>query len=144
MKKLILLAAIVLTAATSFGRDVNNRKVQSAFDRLFAAAANVTWYELSDNYMAKFTLNARKITAHFDRSGNLLATSRMISDAELPTLVINRLIRKYPDQKIHNIVEYAVEGATYYAITLESGTHWTNLRADSFGEITVLKKLQKA
>ncbi|MBO9152252.1 hypothetical protein ACFOTA_08545 [Chitinophaga sp. GCM10012297] len=144
MKKLLLLAAIVLTAAASFGRDVHNRKVQFAFDRAFAGANNVSWYELSDNYMAKFTLNSRKITAHFDRAGNLLATSRIISDAELPTQVINKLIRKYPNQKIHTIVEYAVEGSTYYALTIESGTHWTTLRADSFGEITMLTKLTKA
>ncbi|WP_123864802.1 hypothetical protein [Chitinophaga barathri] len=143
MKKLILLAAIVLTAATSFGRDIS-RKVQVAFAQEFAGAANVNWYEVDNNYMAKFTLNARKITAHFDKDGNLIATSRLISDVELPYDVITRLIRKYPDQKINNIVEYVVDGNTFYSIVLEGETHWTTLKSNTSGDIILLKKLQKA
>lgn len=144
MKKLILFAAIVLSAAASFGRDIDNRKMRLAFDRVFAGATDVRWYETDNNYMAKFTLKARKVTAHFDKDGTLIATSRIISDSELPLDVISTLIRKYPDQKIHSVVEYVVDGNTYYAITLESATEWTVLRTNSWGEAIVMKKLQKA
>jgi hypothetical protein len=144
MKKLILLAAIVLSAAASFGRDIDNRKVQLAFDRVFAGAANVQWYETDNNYMARFTLRASKVTAHFDKDGTLIATSRIITDAELPLEVVSTLIRKFRDQKIHSIMEYVVDGNTYYAITLESATQWTVLRTNSIGEAIVMKKLQKA
>lgn len=144
MKKLLLLAAIVLTAAAGFGRDIHNRKVQIAFEREFAGAADVNWYETKENYTAMFTLNARRVTAHFDKQGTLIATSRLISDVELPYDVIRRLIRKFPNQRIHNIVEYKVGGAAFYAIVLESATRWTSLKVNANGDITVLKKLQKA
>ncbi|MBO9152253.1 hypothetical protein ACFOTA_08550 [Chitinophaga sp. GCM10012297] len=143
MRMLALLAAMFLTA-TAFGRDVNNRKVQIAFERAFAGADNVTWFEVKDHYMAKFTLNARKITAHFDRSGTLIALSRMIDGNELPTQVMTRLVRKYQHQRIHCVMEYVVDGRTNYAITLEGDTHWTVLHSNPTGEFRQLQKLQKS
>lgn len=143
MRMLALLAAMVLTA-TAFGRDVNNRKVQIAFERAFAGANNVAWYEVEDHYMAKFTLNARKITAHFDRSGTLIALSRMIDGNDLPTQVMTRLNRKYQHQRIHCVMEYVVDGQTNYAITLESDSHWTVLHSNPAGEFRQLQKMQKS
>jgi hypothetical protein len=144
MKTLALLAAMVLAAATTFGRDVNNRKVQLAFERAFAGAANVSWYEVKDHYMAKFTLNARKITAHFDKTGTLIALSRMIDGNELPTQVMTRLARKYEHQRIHCVMEYVVDGTTNYAITLEGDSHWTVLHSNPAGEFRQLQKIQKS
>jgi hypothetical protein len=84
------------------------------------------------------------VTAHFDREGNLLATSRYITDSELPLNVITRMMKKYPDQKIHCVVEYDANGGTTYVITLESKTHWTILKAESNGNLTRMKRLTKA
>ncbi|RPE13330.1 hypothetical protein EGT74_07320 [Chitinophaga lutea] len=148
MKKLIaiLTIAAVFSSSALFARDatVNNKKVMDAFNKEFVGASDVSWYSTADKYVAKFTIKASKVTAHFDRDGNLLATSRYITDTELPLNVITRLMKKFPDQKIQNVVEYEAEGATTYVITLESDSHWTVLKAASTGGLTTLKKLRKA
>ena len=148
MKKLIaiLTFAAVITSSAAFALDgstIDNKKVMESFNKEFVGAADVSWYHTADKYVAKFTMKTSKVTAHFDRDGNLLATSRYITDAELPLNVITRMMKKYPDQKIHSVVEYDAEGNTTYVITLESGTHWTVLKAESNGNLTKLKKLQK-
>src|SRR5688572_19892279 len=148
MKKIIaiLTLALVVTSATFArdGRTIDNKKVMESFNNQFAGAADVSWYTTTDKYVAKFTMKSSKVTAHFDREGNLLATSRYITDTELPLKVISRLMKKFPDQKIQNIVEYDAEGNTTYVITLESETHWTVLKAEQSGSLTTLKKLTKA
>ena len=148
MKKIIaiLTLALVVSSATFArdGRTIDNKKVMESFNNQFAGAADVSWYTTTDKYVAKFTMKSSKVTAHFDREGNLLATSRYITDTELPIKVISRLMKKFPDQKIQNIVEYDAEGNTTYVITLESETHWTVLKAEQSGSLTTLKKLTKA
>lgn len=148
MKKIIAILTLVAVFASSaaFARDksVSNKKVMDAFNKEFAGAEDVSWYSTKDKYVAKFTIKASKVTAHFDSEGNLLATSRYITDSELPLSVITKLMKKFPDQKIHNVVEYDANDNTTYVITLESETHWTVLKAQPSGYVTTLKKLQKA
>lgn len=149
MKKIIAILTFTLVLFTSAtfardGRTIDNKKVMESFNNQFAGAADVSWYSTPDKYVAKFTMKASKVTAHFDKEGNLLATSRYITDTELPLKVISRLMKKFPDQKIQNIVEYDAEGSTTYVITLESETHWTVLKADASGSLSTLKKLVKA
>ena len=149
MKKLIaiLTFAAVITSSAAFaldGRTIDNKKVMESFNKEFVGAADVSWYHTEDKYVAKFTMKSSKVTAHFDREGNLLATSRYITDSELPLNVITRMMKKYPDQKIHCVVEYDANGGTTYVITLESKTHWTILKAESNGNLTRMKTLTKA
>ena len=150
MKKLIAIltvAVVVFTTSTANAFDgisISNKKVMESFEREFAGAANVTWYTgQKDNYVAKFTIKSSKVTAHFDNEGNLLATSRYITDSELPLNVITRLMKKYPDQNIHNIVEYDADGNTTYMITLENASHWTTVRATATS-VSTYRKLRKA
>lgn len=146
MKKLVTLFALVLIAAAGFANDktVNNSKVLDGFRHEFGNVENVDWYQTESSYVAKFSLNASKVTAHFDADGTLLATSRNISDNQLPNNVINRLIKKFPNQQIHNIVEYVTDDATRYLIILESETEWTTLKAETTGGLSVITKLRKA
>lgn len=146
MKKIITLLAIVLIATTSFAREgisLENKKVLEGFRQEFGNISQVNWYKAADNFVAKFSLNTSKVTAHFDAEGTLLATSRNITDTQLPTPVISKLIKKFADQHIHNVVEYVTNEGTSYVITLESATEWTVLKATS-GRLTVIRKLQKA
>ncbi|MGX5819916.1 hypothetical protein ACWKWU_17095 [Chitinophaga lutea] len=148
MKKLIAILTLVAVCSTSlFARDgatIDNKKVLDAFKEEFAGAENVSWYSDQGKYVAKFTMKSSKVTAHFDREGNLLATSRYITDTDLPLNVMTRLMKRFPDQRIHSVVEYEAQGNTTYVITLESETNWTVLKAEPAGYLTTLKKLRKA
>lgn len=150
MKKIITILAIIFTTGTAFATEVNkdnfttNQKALATFNKEFAGAADVTWFNTEESIVAKFSLKDSKVTAHFNKAGELLATSRYITDAELPANVINKLIKRFPNQNIRNIVEYNVEGETTYVISLESDTHWTILKAKGNSALVTLKKLQKA
>lgn len=150
MKKLIaILTSAVFFCSAVFANDdvkdniARNRRVMDSFNREFAGAVNVSWYSTDKSHVAKFTVKESKVTAHFDNEGRLLATSRYITDSDLPLKVMNRLVKKYPNQRINNVVEYEYEGLTTYVVTLESATHWTVLKAEPAGWLTTINKLRK-
>jgi hypothetical protein len=147
MKKIIAILAFVFTAAAGFAKDntVDNHKVLNAFREEFGNIQDVDWYQTENSYVAKFSLHTSKVTAHFTADGTLLATSRYISDSQLPGNVITRLIKKYPNQVIHSVVEYVTDDTTRYVIILEGATTWTTLKAEAWdGSLSVIIKLQKA
>lgn len=146
MKKIITILAIMFTTGAAFANTDNvvSKKALNTFNREFDGASNVTWYPSEEGTLVKFNLKDSKVTAHFSKAGELLATSRYITDSELPVNVITKLIKQFPDQNIRTIVEYMVEGESTYVITLESETEWTILKAQNGNPLTTLKKLQKA
>ncbi|RAJ10416.1 putative PepSY-like beta-lactamase-inhibitor [Chitinophaga skermanii] len=154
MKKLIaiLSVAALLFSATSFAADkygkaiISNQKVLNSFNQEFAGAAKVTWYANEDekSYVAKFDIKESRVTAHFDDEGNLLATSRVISDSDLPLPVISRLMHRYPNENIRNVVEYTANGSLTYMITLENDTQWKIIKAGADGGLSTVRKLRKA
>jgi hypothetical protein len=146
MKKIITILAIMLTTCAAFASNDNvtsNKKAMATFEKEFSGASDVAWYNSEEGTVAKFILKNSKVTAHFNKAGELLATSRYITDAELPLGVLNKLIKHFPDQQIRTVVEYSAEGESTYVISLESETAWTVLKARSGSALTTLKKLQK-
>ncbi|ATL46341.1 hypothetical protein COR50_03655 [Chitinophaga caeni] len=151
MKKLIAILSIatLLIANSTFAKDsksISNQKVMDTFNEEFVGASDVTWYtsDSKDSYVARFTIKETKVTAHFDKHGNLLATSRYISDSDLPLPVITRLMNRYPNENIRNIVEYTVSGQVSYVITLENTTQWKVVKAHPGGALSIMQKLRKA
>lgn len=145
MKKIITILAIMFTTGAAFANKDNatdNKKAMVTFNKEFAGASDVAWFNTEESTVAKFSLKNSKVTAHFNKAGELLATSRYITDTDLPLSVLNKLIKRFPNQNIRNIVEYNVEGETTYVISLENDTEWTILKSQN-DILTTLKKLQK-
>lgn len=146
MKKIITILAIMLTTGAAFASNDNvtdNKKAMATFNKEFSGASDVAWYNSEEGTVAKFSLKNSKVTAHFNKAGELLATSRYITDTELPLGIISKLIKRFPNQHIRNVVEYSAEEQTTYVISLESETGWTILKAQNGSPLTTLKKLQK-
>ncbi|NIG52665.1 hypothetical protein [Chitinophaga sp. Cy-1792] len=149
MKKILLICAAALTLSTSVFATAYettvNRKISGAFDYAFSGANDVKWYT-DDNktFTAKFTMNHTKVNAYFDADGQLLVTSRYITGESLPFNVVNRLIKKYPDNKIQSVVEYTSAGGTVYLIMLEGEKTWTKVKSDETGTLTLMERLIKA
>ncbi|MFB6455743.1 hypothetical protein ACE38W_10765 [Chitinophaga sp. Hz27] len=149
MKKFFFICAAALTLSSSVFATVYettvNRKISGAFDYAFSGANNVRWYT-DDNktFTAKFTLNHTAVNAYFDADGQLLVTSRYISGESLPLNIVNRLIKKYPGNKIQSVVEYTSNGGTMYLIMLEGEKTWTKVKADEVGSLTLMERLKKA
>lgn len=91
-------------------------------------------------YRASVSLSAVK--KHYDESGNLLATSKYVSDAALPLPVVKKLMKKCPDHQIRLVREFEAEGNTTYIITLENETGYKVVRCAG-SSYTVLQSFDK-
>ncbi|PUZ26848.1 hypothetical protein DCM91_10690 [Chitinophaga costaii] len=126
---------------------VNNKKVMETFQKEFTEAKNVEWFsdEKAKSYTANFTIRESKVTAHFDNDGNLLNTSRYLTESQLPLAVTNRLAKKYKGQHIENIVEYQANGEFTYYVTVKSDDKtYTIVKATPEGWLSVYNKFQQA
>lgn len=150
MKKIIFLmsAAFLLSTgalfANAYETNVNN-KIKHTFSESFAGASEVKWYtEDNKTFTAKFTMSNTKVTAFFDDGGTLLATSRYLQAEQLPLPLASKLAKRYPDNSIFCVVEYASAENTVYFVTLESKDTWTVVKADASGSMSVHSRLKKA
>ncbi len=125
MKKLVVSLAMfvsVLSVALASDGGKTNYRVKESFDKEFAAAKSVTW-ELIKNeniYQARFTYNNERLNAFFDADGNLIATGRFISVANLPLLVRKNVFEKYGSYRITDVIEYVQGNQTSYLVSLEN------------------------
>lgn len=92
--------------------------------------------------MYRASVNLGAVKKHYDESGNLLATSKYVSDAALPLPVIKKLMKKCPDHQIRLVREFEAEGNTTYIITLESEMGYKVVRCTGTS-YAVLQSLDK-
>ena len=143
MKKILLAAAIVF----AFGfraADDPNQKVLDAFNKTFPHVKDVAWSENENSYEVKFKENEILSKITYDKDGNITKTLRYYYEQNLPLLVVSKVKGRFKDKKIFGVTEESSDGGTFYHIILEDEKHWYNITADSYGDITVDKKFNKA
>lgn len=148
MKKLLLLFVIALFSTHAFAAEKELEATPTLRDALykeFNGASDVKWYS-DDNqtYMAKFTLKEHNVTAYFDKTGQLLATRRYISEDQLPMAVSGRLAKRYPKEVVRWVVEFEKDDTTVYYVTLEGPDNWRVVKASAQGDLSVHQNLKKA
>jgi uncharacterized protein YkuJ len=147
MKKIILAAAalIAFSAKMFAGTDpIVGEKVLEAFKKTFLNVKEVSWSEMPQAYEVKFKQDQITARVTYDRDGNILKTIRYYSENQLPILVLTKLKNKYSDKKVFGVTEVSSDEGVYYHIVLEDEKDWTNVKADSYGSMTVESKLKKA
>lgn len=150
-RRMLLLFAAVLFFSTQIAFATGGTKEMEATSKLkqalnkeFAGASDIKWYsEDNKTFMAKFSLNARAVTAYFDGEGNLLATRRYIDEQYLPLAVSNKLAKRYPKDKIRWVVEFDSEGSTVYYVTLEGEKTWKVIKSGPNGDLSVHQNMKK-
>ena len=75
--------------------------------------------------------------------GNLAFSSRRITDTDLPLKVMQKLMRRFPDNYIRRIMRFYAKGYSMYFITLESKTDFNILCVNHFNHVSVFKHLKK-
>ncbi|MGX5817878.1 hypothetical protein ACWKWU_06765 [Chitinophaga lutea] len=108
----------------------------------FLAAALVSVNAIAGDNSRKAIPAAQKTMRHVDTQGNLIATSRYISDVELPNRVVAQLLKKCPDQDIVSIREFESDGAKSYVVILQDAKGYSVVSADgtAFRTIQTLTK----
>ena len=147
MKKIILslaLATAILTSA--FANPIEREPgfaVKKSFSREFSNIKEVKWEELNTNsgvYLATFSFNNEQLQAFFTEEGEFLGTTRQITAAQLPIMVIKELGRQYADAKVASVYEYSLTDGLAYYITVVTEKTSLIVKATGAGQLTVYKK----
>ncbi|RAI97485.1 hypothetical protein LX64_05156 [Chitinophaga skermanii] len=85
----------------------------------------------------------KKVMHHIDEQGNEVATSRYISDADLPLNVIKKLMKKCPNENIVSVREFNAAGEKTYIVTLETATQYQVVKISTL-DFETLESFNKA
>ena len=145
MKKLFLLAAIVLTTQLSFSTNtpsVNLLATQS-FNRDFYKATHVQWQHFETYDQASFLLDNRLMSAYYTPEGDLIAVTRNIVADQLPLRLLLELKKNYAAHWISELFEVVNGGGDYYYVTLENADEKLILKAKANRSWKLYKRIVK-
>jgi hypothetical protein len=147
MKKIILSLAFATAILTSaFAAPVEREPgfaVKNSFSKEFANIKDVKWEELNNRtgvYLATFSFNNEQLQAFFTEEGEFLGTTRQITSAQLPIMVIKEMGKQYPNAKVASVYEYSLTDGLAYYITVVTEKTSMIVKATGAGELTVYKK----
>ena len=146
MKKILLAALILGFGLRSLAANpVNvNEKVLKAFNKTFVNVSDIIWSEAGDYYYVNFKQNEVVVRATYDKQGNMVNSLRYYKEDQLPILILSKVKNRFSDKSIYAITEETNESGVHYHITLQDEKHWVMIISDSYGNISVDKKYDKA
>ena len=101
MKKILLVAIMVVLIQNFSFSMTPPANVQKAFEAQFKTATNVKWgKEGKTEWEATFNYEGNKLSANFALNGAWLETEKQIKIADLPKVVIAAIKTKYSDWTI--------------------------------------------
>lgn len=146
MKKIILAVSMFLTIGVSatFANDGTkvDPKVLSAFQNDFASAKDAKWEIKTGISQVKFSLYDQYLIAWYNEEAKLISTVRNILYQQLPLSVIKSLEDKYNGADFLSITEVTKENETNYFIQVETKEKKLLLKANSSGNLSVVKKIK--
>lgn len=123
MKKLLVIFTVLGLAITtsSYANDKTPSPVLNSFQNEFKGAKDATWSTVKELYRVDFTFGDQKVSAFFDSEGNVIASSRDITELQLPILLETRLKTDFQGYEVTGLFELDNEnGTTYYATVKNS------------------------
>jgi len=148
MKKLMTIVAVLvlMISSSAFANtgDNVNKAVQTAFEKDFSGAVNVSWEASEDFYFVSFELNKKIVNAAYNQSGELVGISRKLQLSEIPMNVSQALRTQFADYTILNsVTEMLYEGQTFYYARAEGISKTLKLKCFSDGQIYIEKRIKK-
>jgi hypothetical protein len=140
MKRSLFSALLVMFLTTSSFADTNPTYVISRFHNQFSAASNVTWSIKPEFVEISFTKNNEQAFAYYDLDGQFLGTCRNVSLDKLPVKVQNKLLTKYAEYNINQVIEFITPVETAYYIYSNNDDKKIVLKASNTS-ISFFKKL---
>ena len=147
MKKRILLIVTVLfvgmTGLMANGREGNNEKALSSFQKEFTGATDVKWQSGNSFMKVSFTFNEQVLTAFYNVEGERLAITRNIKSSELPMGLLEKLKESYSNCWITELFEFnGKEDAAYY-VTIENADYKITLKSVGMYDWVNFRKSEK-
>ncbi len=145
-KKVSIIALMVIIIASSaFAGDNSalNFKGSDSFKKTFPQATDVVFVVKKDFTEVNFSWNNLKLQAFFDRQGNFIGTSRVISAKDLPLSYVMNISKEYEGYDITEAIEFdhSENGMSYYVTVVKDDRKYVlNIATD--GTISVFKKMK--
>jgi len=114
------IGAMINKYKASHARDIRpamNFKQQLVKD--FPDSRDIEWETVADIYEAEFEIGHTDYKAYYDKEANLLMYVLEIREADIPAIVKNTAISKYPNFKIDEALKIVKGTETLYRIELE-------------------------
>lgn len=120
-----------------------NAKAVKDFGKTYKHAANASWFELSDGYMAKFEKDGVTTKVYYDSKGRLLGNIQSYFENKLARDIRHQVKSSYYDHNISYIHELTVGTDKVYLVKLEGKSDWKTVRIAD-GEMAEVESFQKA
>jgi len=141
MKKLVftLMIAVACSAGAFAATGSVNTKMSTHFSKTFAHAKDVMWVSGSSFVKVNFVLDGEKMSAFYDESGDLLATSRTFAFDKLPKQALATLMDEYafPAYQLTDCIEIKnANGEIRYYVSFESDNSNAVVEINPNGEVS--------
>jgi len=111
---------LINTYKISHSQDISPAAIfQQQLQKDFPNAKDIDWEEASDVYEVEFEIGRTDYKAYYDKSANLLAYKLDLKESQLPAIVKNAAITKYPNSKIDDIKKIVKGTETIYKLELK-------------------------
>jgi hypothetical protein len=122
-----------------------NARIQAAFNKQFAGASFIKWNKVKNNvlYQASFTYQQDRYNVYYDNEARLVASSRFLSEENLPLLVKQSIARSYSSYRLLQVIELIQNNETSYLLTFDSERAIMEIQAYDNGAAYLLKKEKK-
>jgi hypothetical protein len=139
----ILLTGFVATASPVPPPDVND-KILKAFNRTFAEAKDVSWYEYENYSQANFVVDRIQVRAQYAQDGSLIRTIRYYGERELLPNVTAKLKKRYSGKEIVGVTELSSDAEVSFTINLKDEDNWYIVKSDVYGNLEQTDKFKRA
>lgn len=133
MKKIVLLATIILSINSMYGQTA---AVIAAFKQKFPSAEKAHWEkEKNGNFEAHFKLNGNSMSADFSPTGEWLETESGIPVSDLPTAVVTAFKKEHGAATIKAADKIEKAKAVSYEIEYKDGLKTKEVVYDAEGVV---------
>ena len=144
MKKTsMIFSCLFMLAANAFAY-LPNEKVLKSFETIFVNPQEVKWYEHAEYYEVSFVQGDIRANVKFDMEGNFMSSTRYYKEQQLPTSILCKLKKRYPDKNIFGVTELTTSEEVYYYIKLEDDKNWITVKVNGNGQMELTEKYKKA
>ena len=94
---------------------------QQQFGKDFPNARDIEWEIAANVYEVEFEIGYTDYKAYYDESANLIMYIVDIRESDLPAIVKNAAMSKYPNYKFDDIEKVVKGSETFYKVEMEKG-----------------------
>lgn len=109
--------------------------LNTTFSNEFPNARDIEWEESTSMYRVEFEIGRQDYKAYYDKDGALVFYKREIYVNELPSIIKNAVLNKYPNFRIDDVEVYNKANVLTYEVKVEKGDLEYKVMLDDAGTI---------